>query len=363
MTKPPSNIAVKNISWMKPNTFIILSPGFPKDEADTTCLPFLQHFIGQLNEQFPSIEIIVFAFDYPFRAKEYLWKNNTVIPFNGWKKKNWGKLLKWRNIWRRLKHYRRNAGVMGLLSLWCGECAYLGARFSRAHHIPHFCWLLGQDARPGNKYVKRIRPRGENLIAISDFIRKEFQEHYGVRPQHVIPAGIQTQKRVPDKKRDIDLLGAGSLITLKRYDWLVEIVYEVCKYFPGIQVVIAGKGPEMDHLKQLTATFHLEKNITWAGELNHGEVLELMGRTKIFLHPSAYEGLGAVCLEALYAGCHVISFLQSMDNNFSQWHVVDSKEDMTAKTLSLLRDRLLSFESVTTFTVQESVRKIMGLYV
>src|SRR5260221_640751 len=28
----------------KPETFVILIPGFPKDEADSTCLPFQQEF-------------------------------------------------------------------------------------------------------------------------------------------------------------------------------------------------------------------------------------------------------------------------------------------------------------------------------
>ena len=35
-------------------TLIILSPGFAKDEADTTCLPAQQVFIKALNKNFPS---------------------------------------------------------------------------------------------------------------------------------------------------------------------------------------------------------------------------------------------------------------------------------------------------------------------
>ena len=348
---------------MKPKTFIILSPGFPKNETDSTCLPFLQNFVVELNNQFPTIEIVVLAFDYPFVAKEYSWYNTQVFSFNGWQKKILGKLLKWRSVWRRLGEYKKNAEVIGLLSLWCGECAYIATLFSRSNKLLHYCWVLGQDARPGNKYVKRIGPRGGDLIAISDFIQKEFEKNYSIRPLRVIPVGIKSDKKgLTDKKRDIDIMGAGSLITLKRYDLLIEVVYEISKYFPEIQVVIAGKGPEMESLKKMVATLGLEKNITLSGEISHAEVLEMMTRTKVFLHPSNYEGLSAVCLEALQAGCHLISFVRSLENNFDQWYIVESKEEMIAKTKLLLGNPTLQFEPTRTFTIEECVRRVMSLY-
>ena len=49
-----------------PKTLVILSPGFPKDEADTTCLPAHQVFIKSLNKNFPSLKIIILSFQYPF---------------------------------------------------------------------------------------------------------------------------------------------------------------------------------------------------------------------------------------------------------------------------------------------------------
>ena len=38
-------------------TLIILSPGFPKDESDTACLPSQQIFVRALNKNFPSLRI------------------------------------------------------------------------------------------------------------------------------------------------------------------------------------------------------------------------------------------------------------------------------------------------------------------
>jgi hypothetical protein len=68
------------------NTLIILSPGFPKDEKDATCLPFLQQFILELKIRLPGLQLMILAFDYPLIRSGYLWNNIRIFSFNGWKK-------------------------------------------------------------------------------------------------------------------------------------------------------------------------------------------------------------------------------------------------------------------------------------
>src|SRR4030095_10397149 len=67
----------------KAKTLVILTPGFAKDESDSTCLPMQQSFIRVLNEKFPQLNIIIIAFQYPYFKKTYQWFGNTVISFNG----------------------------------------------------------------------------------------------------------------------------------------------------------------------------------------------------------------------------------------------------------------------------------------
>ena len=42
----------------KPKTFVILTPGFAKDEADSTCIPTQQNFVRALKEIYPQLNII-----------------------------------------------------------------------------------------------------------------------------------------------------------------------------------------------------------------------------------------------------------------------------------------------------------------
>src|SRR5579862_2328805 len=95
---------------------IILTPGFPKDEGDTTCLPFLQDFICELNESYPRLKLKIIAFDYPFATTFYHWNGNEVRSFNGWKKNKIRRLIKWLLIWIRLIKIKRNNQIVGILS-------------------------------------------------------------------------------------------------------------------------------------------------------------------------------------------------------------------------------------------------------
>src|SRR6185295_12039608 len=195
--------------------------------------------------------------------------------------------------------------IAGLLSFWYNECAFIGKKFAAKYGINHYCWILGQDARKGNQYPKLLSPWANELVALSDFIQDEFERNHGIRPRFVIPPGIdETLFGSIPKEKDIDLLGVGSLIPLKQYDIFIEVVAELKRQVPGMKALLVGKGPEKEKLQSLISKFKLESGVTMTGEFPYNEVLKLMQRAKVFLHPSSYEGFGCVCLEALGAGAH-----------------------------------------------------------
>jgi len=346
------------------DVFVILTPGFPANERDDTCLPFLQNLIKAINKEFTDVSIVVLSFQHPPKAQEYLWNNNRVIPFGG---KNKGKFLRrilWVKVWRKLRALNKKNNIKGLFSLWLGECALLGKRFGEKYNIAHKAWILGQDARPGNKYVVRIKPAPGELIAISDFIANQLFANYLIRPTQIIPNGIdKTQFDLTPAERTIDIMGAGSLIVLKQYHLFISIIRELKKKYPAIESFIAGKGPEKESLQSLITNLQLEDNISLPGEVVHGALLGLMQRSKIFLHPSSYEGFSMSCLEALCAGCHVISFCSPMEESIEHWLVVKTKEEMVAKALELLAQPGLEYKMVVPYSIDETAKCIMKLYI
>jgi glycosyltransferase involved in cell wall biosynthesis len=347
----------------KYNTLIILIPGFPADEQDSTCLPFPQAFVRNLKILNPALSIKVLAFQYPFFESLYEWHGVEVQAFNGGNRGGFSHLLLWKKIRRSVKEIFQKEQVMGILNFWMGETALIAKYAAQKYKVRSFTWLMGQDARENNRYVSIVRPKPESLIALSDFLSDEYYKNYEVRPVNTILPGIDIRSfstRAHD--REIDILGVGSLIPLKQFDQIITLITEIVPAYPGIKVVICGEGPERDTLEKLILDYHLGDHIELRGELDHGTILLLMQNSKILVHPSSYEGFSTVCAEALYAGAHVISYCKPMHRDYGHHHIVDTKDEMKEKIAELLDDEQLNHESVLTYPIEESCKKILSLY-
>jgi glycosyltransferase involved in cell wall biosynthesis len=347
----------------KRETLVILTPGFPKDEADSTCIPALQIFVKALREVCPGLNVVILTFQYPFVAGTYQWHGIKVIALGGRNKGGIYRLLTWWRGWLVLRKLNKRHYLMGLLSFWLGECALVGSYFAKRHRLSHYSWLQGQDAKKGNKYFNWIKPQANSLIALSDFLAAEFKTNYSTQPAYVIPSGIDTSifGKAP-VKRDIDLMGAGSLIPLKQYHLFLEAVSYLKEDLPGIKAVICGQGPEIARLQQMVLSMHLEENITFTGELPHKEVLALMQRCKVFLHPSNYEGFSTVLSEALYAGAHVVSFCKPMNKSFRNHYVVRNEAEMNIETLAILKNKALRHDPVLICPVQQIAKNMVSVF-
>jgi len=344
------------------DTLIILTPGFPSDEQDSTCLPPQQVFVRALNRVFPGLRVVILSLEYPHRAAKYDWFGNRVIALGGWRKSKLNKLFTLVAVWRWLVRLRRDHDLVGVLSWWCGPCALVGKYFASRKGLSHFTWILGQDARAGNGFVRLIRPGADQLVAMSGFLADEFARNYRIRPVHVVPNGIDPALfERGEVVRDIDVLGVGNLTALKRYDIFVSVVDGLNHTIPSVRGIICGKGAERPRLEQTIGELGLKEKLELSGELPHREVLRLMQRSKILLHTSSYEGFSTVCIEALYAGAHVISFVNT-GSPIKNWHVVNSEEEMLARAMELLQSADTVYESVQPFAMDNSVRAMMALY-
>lgn len=347
----------------KGQTLIILSPGFAADEADTTCLPAQQVFIRAVQKNYPVLNIIILAFQYPFVAFEYKWNNIQVISFGGHNKTKLHRLLLWRKVWKRLKQLRGENNVTGLLSFWVSECAVVGKYFGKRYNIKHYSWITGQDAKPGNALIKLLRPKPDEVFAMSYFLSQQFYKNYGVKPFMVIPNGIDiSMYNAEPSERTVDILAAGSLIPLKQYNIFIELIKKVHEVLPNLKVLLCGEGPERHRLQEKIEALGLTQTISLTGEKPHKDVLALMQQSKIFLHTSNYEGFSTVCLEALYAGAHAISFFKPMENEIKHWHIVPDKEAMAAKALELLLNPATQYEPVLAYAMDDIAKQVMQLY-
>lgn len=344
------------------SSLIIVTPGFSENEDDSTCLPWMQNFTRNLHRKYPSLSITIISLEYPHKKGEYQWCGIPVIALAGKNKGGISKLWQRRNLMRLLEKLYAEKKCTGLLSFWYGECARSAELFARKKKLPHYCWIAGQDAKADNPYPERVGISGDRLIAVSDFIQEHFEQNHGIKPAHVIPFGTDTALFASNNpEKDIDLLAAGSLIPLKQYEIFIEVVQEIKKAIPGIKAVLIGKGPEEKKIRQLIMQYDLAASVTLTGELAYSDVLQYMQRAKVFLHPSAYEGFGCVCTEALYAGAAVIRFTRPMKKEMANTFVVETKEEMAERALQLLQQNE-RYQPVNEYSVRETVNKAAALF-
>jgi glycosyltransferase involved in cell wall biosynthesis len=344
-------------------TLVILTPGFPKNEADTTCLPLQQALVKTISRQYPQLKVVVLAFKYPFKPGRYNWHELPVQAFAG---KDWLKLLKvynWIKVWRALKKLKRTQRIAGILSFWLGECALVGEYFAKAHHLKHYCWILGQDAKPLNPYLTLMNADGDSLIALSGFISESMTKNYGITLRHIIPGGIDGSKfKQRYEERTIDILGVGSLICLKQYHLFIEVVCRLRHRFPRIKAVLCGEGPDRARLTGMIQKLHMEDHITLLGEVPHPQVLELMARSKVLVHTSNYEGLGMVCLEALYAGAKVISLVRPLQQPIPNWYIAANTVEMTDIATRILRNPDTKYQQTAPYLIEDIAAQMVELY-
>ncbi|MBL7703089.1 MAG: glycosyltransferase family 4 protein [Ferruginibacter sp.] len=350
---------------MKPEkkTFVILTPGFPASETDSTCLPMQQQFVKALKQQDASLNIIVLSFQYPYAVQTYSWFGVTVMSFNGQNKGGLARLLLRRKINAALQKISHSSNIVGLLSFWYNECAWVGKKFAAKNKLKHFCWILGQDARANNHYPRRLNLPAAETIALSGFLQTEFKNNHGITPAFVIPPGIDTNLFADGiQEKDIHLMAAGSLIPLKQFEIFIELVAAIKEQVPGIKAVLTGDGPEMERLKKLVAKHDLQSHLLLTGELAYPEVLQWMQRTKTFIHPSSYEGFSGVCLEALAAGAQVVSFCKPMKQDIENWKIVNNKEEMKKQASELLLNADSTVAKSIPLTIDDTANKMLMLF-
>lgn len=342
---------------------LILTPGFPANEADSNCLPAQQQLLMALNLVDPSLKIHILSFQYPYKQGSYQWKGNTVTAIGGRNKKRIHRLYTWLKVWQQMNRISKNNKVSTVFCFWYGECSLIGKLFAKKHRLSFYAWILGQDALPGNKYCKWNKPQPNELLSVSDAVTDQFFRNYHVKPAHLLPNAILPAAfQAAPVEKDIALMGAGSLIPLKQYHLFIEVVGRLKKLIPGIRAVLCGEGECMDELREQISKAGLEQHIILEGALSHSNTLALMHRSKIFLHPSSYEGFSGACLEALYAGAYVISFCQPMHGWIKQWHIVSDTTEMTDLAFMILTSKTTTYQSILPYNMLDNAKKLCSLF-
>lgn len=282
---------------------LLITPGFPANEQDSTCIPPLQEYLLALRQARPRLRIHVIALQYPFTRREYTWNDIRVTPCGGANRK-WTKPLIYLLAQRAAKRAAKNVRPHAVHSLWLGEAAWLGQRIAVQLGARHVITLMGQDARDGRLWWERLR-RGSTTVAVSERQAHVYTDTFNEAISEVVPWGSPIVP-INRKERTNDLLFCGSLLEVKRPLLFIDTVAQVHAQ-RAVKAVMIGDGPLRKDVEAAIAARGLREVIAVRGTLARTEVYEEMQRSRVLLHTSSFESQGYVFDEALACGMRIVS--------------------------------------------------------
>lgn len=161
-------------------------------------------------------------------------------------------------------------------------------------------------ARLGGPYKLRHYRRCDHLVGNTEGLVRWFRE--GGWPEartHYLPnfvpdhAGAIPAADLPAARPRV--LALGRLHQEKGFDLLISAVAKL----PGVNLIIAGDGPEKARLESLAVTLDCARRVHFLGWRN--DTGALLKAADLFICPSRREPLGNVVLEAWSAGCPIIA--------------------------------------------------------
>lgn len=99
------------------------------------------------------------------------------------------------------------------------------------------------------------------------------------------------------------LLSVGNLVALKGHDRIIESL----SLLPGVNLFIAGSGPDAEALKKLARTKNLDDRVRLLGPLPQETLREYYGACDALVLASSREGWANVLLEAMACGTPVVA--------------------------------------------------------
>jgi len=267
----------------------------------------------------------------------------------------WTYLALFFQVWRDLRRTRADA-VIGFLSLGNAlgltAAAAAGVRTRlAAQRTPSFA------VSPLMRRVDRLLgslPIYKAIICVSDQVRQSFGDNparYRAKLS-VVPNGIEWHPSTLDKQAARSAFGlptnaflcvaTGRFVREKNYPFLVEVARRV----PGAHFAIGGNGPLLPAVREAAAQAGVGDRFYFLGQLERGQIPNLLRAADAFVHASLFEGHSNSILEAMHEGLPVVA----NDIDTIRESVIDEVGEPTtllcpvndaenwAKALVLLRD-------------------------
>ncbi len=156
---------------------------------------------------------------------------------------------------------------------------------------------------------KRTYNHSDLVISVSDSLRKQIEQHFGVECKvinNMVDSIFFDSPSIIKNNQIFYFISVGSLIPIKGYDVLIKAFKKAFSGKKNVKMRIVGKGFMKNELVELTKSLDISEQVIFTGQKTSCEIRELLADSDVFSLASRAETFGVVFIEALAQGLPVI---------------------------------------------------------
>ncbi len=210
----------------------------------------------------------------------------------------------------------------------------------------HWLQYEYKKTNPNEKYdklFKRILPQFDQIVAVSDNVKKCFNEVYNLGDKVSVIYNVINQNKILKKaneecditlnSNDLNIVSVGRLHQAKGYDRLINVIAKLKEFNEelthNLKIYIYGDGPLFFELKKLITDLNLNDIILLVGQVDNP--YKYVKNFDLFVLPSNFEAFGLVIIEAMTLKVPVLatetSITDKLINNDVNGMVVENSID------------------------------------
>ncbi|MFP4672678.1 MAG: glycosyltransferase family 4 protein [Desulfohalobiaceae bacterium] len=160
---------------------------------------------------------------------------------------------------------------------------------------------------------KKVAPRLQSLMTVSQASRQDFEREFGLRQEsmHVVHNGVDLQSFAP--RPDIQprpgriMATASADVPLKGLTYLLHAVHSLSREFPDLHLVVLGRPKENSSTSRLLQELGLRKQVRFVHGLSEEDIALEYAKSSLAVVPSLYEGFGLPAAEAMACAKPLVS--------------------------------------------------------
>jgi len=147
-----------------------------------------------------------------------------------------------------------------------------------------------------------ILTRARCITSPSGHLRGQILKYFGNRKIAIVPYGISADTYLPGKKEN-KILTASRLFERKGMQYVIDAMTGI----EGFEYIICGEGPYRPQLEKQIELLNIGHKVKLLGHLNPDQLKKEYESAAIFVLPSTSENFPVVLMEAMAAGCAVVT--------------------------------------------------------